>query len=128
MVLQMLLMNILITITLYASIKYYGTLDTFAFLSLPGLGVPCSAVAIITYPNAAVLQFYSEKFRRFFRKKIESCKYLTRQEKKELNYYVTVSRDIVVSFGSFYNYNKSTIFTFFDIIVRNTIDLRLAFP
>ena len=128
MVLHMLLINTAITVTLYGTIRYYGTLDIIALLSLPGIGIPCSVFAVTAYPNGGVLQSYAEKFRRVYRKKIQSYNTLSSNEEKELNYYITVSRNVNITFGSFYNYNKSTIFTFFDIIIYNTITLLLAFP
>ncbi len=62
-------------------------------------------------------------------RKIHSPKILiSRKEKKKLEYYLKACRDLRITFGGFYHYQKWTIFSFFDIIVNNAITLLLTLP
>jgi len=127
MVLQMVLTNLMITVCLYTSIKYFGVMDLVASLWAPCIGIPCAGFAISIYtPGGKVLTWNSE-FRRYYRNMAESCDSLTRKEQKEIHCYIENCRNMNFTFGSFYYFKKSTIFTYFDIIANNTISMLITF-
>jgi len=92
------------------------------------MGIPCACIALLAYPQGGVIQGLNTEFRRIYRNKVEaSAEFLSVKEEKELHCYVHNCRNMNVEFGGFYYFNKSTIFSYFDIIVNNTINMLITF-
>jgi hypothetical protein len=128
MVLHKLMLSAITTVTLYGSIRFFGHLDLLVYIWLPGLGVAAAAFPFIAYPIAGRLSVSSQNFREMYTRKVQFSKVLGRKEKKKFEYYLKVCRDLRITFGGFYHYQKWTIFSFFDIIVNGAITLLLTLP
>ena len=129
---QMVLINILITVAAFGCIKYFGILNYGSYARLLISVVIGVVNSVIQTPQSGLINLKCETFRRIINHKIvllvtESNRNPRRITIKYLKYLIVGCWDMKINLGGFYSYKMSTLITFFDIIVNNTITLLITF-
>ena len=126
---------VLITVSLFGTIRFFGQVNFFAYCIFPCLGFLGIVFSQVAYQFGAVLNDKAESFRKSWttrttdhEEKVRSFRSTTTTlQSKYILRLILSCRDLKIKVRNFYYFDSTTVSTYIGIIVSNTITLLLAF-